>query len=221
MDQQHQNSIMTSTTAVVTMRFLRGGNKGGGGYSSGGRGNSWGSGYSPGYHYGCSYNCGGGYRGDSSSSSGGELAAVIIVIIIVVFIIICIFASQHVSKSTSDENFQKVVEQEKERAKLAANSNSSSMEETRGLSSTTYETPKGGMYLFSYEEGYVIRSGKASLTFEDNHVDGYTIFGMITDDDGSSTIQEGFVGYDGQGAYWIDECTYSATGNVIRKPLAP
>lgn len=193
-------------------RILRGGSRPSG---SGSR-PSWGSpsvNYRPSfpsYRY-PSYN---NHNNNNSGGSGAASAAAIVIAIVLGFgfLVVLFFVCRHVSASNDEESFDKKVAAEQESVKESAKSNIEEKDPD--------VVPKGGSYLFSYkDDGYEDKTGKAMLKFEDNNYDGYHIYGLITDDDGTSKIQEGFAGYGGR-AYWVDECTASVIGNVGLKVLS-
>jgi len=63
--------------------------------------------------------------------------------------------------------------------------------------------PSSGVYTTQYMDRGKSFIGEASLTFEDERNQGrYSISGKSKDADGETTIEEGYVSYDGSNAWW-------------------
>jgi len=186
----------------------------GGGYSGGGsyHGGGYGYGTNNWYNQPCygtngtitSYTC----RG----SGGGDVNPLVFIFVAVAIAICCVCYC--VSRSSqqnnedgrgspmSDEDFEKIVGDEKDEVKQHA----------RSISNKALHIPKNGTYSMAYVDRGSTHEGTVQLSFHDVG-DGYNLSGEVRDSDGRSIIDEGFVTYDGR-AYWKDKCLESSSGDV-------
>lgn len=96
---------------------------------------------------------------------------------------------------------------------LLSNARKETKDQAREVKEKGTYIPADGSYAISYTDRGKVCSGFAFLTFIDQG-NGYDIHGSIKDDDGSSSIMEGFAAYDGT-AYWKDRCSEGDVGLTV------